>query len=125
MQSLQQYLKDVCFDNGEVDFRNDYSGRGMYGRKCVGIVSTKTMCMEMIARVIISVKDDLKHSMNMADYEKDTLFEEYVSTLLDFVEDSMGMSGVILYWPELVPIEEPDDPEDDDESWNNSDGHGE
>lgn len=31
-------LRDICYDV-EGSFRNDYSGRGMCGRECVGIVS--------------------------------------------------------------------------------------
>lgn len=48
-----EYIKDICaLVNGEL--RTDYSGRGMFGKKCIGIVTkypddaiaeAKTMCL--------------------------------------------------------------------------------
>jgi hypothetical protein len=90
----------------------------MYGRQCVGIAGTPSECMAVIGSIIkgmsstISSKgiDAGRHGSDdamghLADVEIE--FEEVVDTLLDFVQDNMGMSGVIYYWPELasIPVE--------------------
>lgn len=118
MQALQELLKEACEAAGEdfASFRNDYSGRGMYGSKCVGIVGSTVACRLIIAEVIKEMGENLSGIAQCAthdvlcDAEKD--FAEGVDTLLGFSDDSMGMGGVILYWPGLEPISE-DEPEDD------------
>ena len=110
MQSIQQLLKDACEQSEDseydVSFRNDYSGRGMYGRNCVGITGSETGCMKLIAEVIKGAREELKTVLPASsDYENDTLFGELVDTLLNYDRDSMGRS-IILYWPQLESIEE-------------------
>ena len=88
--SLQELIKDAAECADEVTFRNGYSGRGMYGKKCVGIVGTMINCMAVIAEVIKTCKDDED-------------FDEAVDTLLQFTTDNMGWD-VIVYWEELEDI---------------------
>lgn len=98
MQALAQLIKDAVEQYGDEDavsFRNDYSGRGMYGRQCVGIVGDESTCMKIVGQVI---KD--AHAQGM-DFE----FDEAVDTLLDSCRDSMGRD-IIVYWPEVAPLEE-------------------
>ena len=119
MQSIQQLLKDACEEAGDesINFRNDYSGRGMYGRRCVGITGTMAECQLIIAEVIKQMSSslvaaalaaggavDITLADQLADKEDD--FDLNVTRLLNFCRDSMGMSGVILYWPELECLEE-------------------
>ena len=55
MLSVQEALRKACEDVGDSDivsFRNTYSGRGMYGRQCVGIVGTMAECQLVIAQVV-------------------------------------------------------------------------
>lgn len=96
MITLQQQLRDAVENMGwpddDVSFRNSYSGRGMYGRECVGIVGSFESCMAVIGEVIKENKEEPG-------------FDEMVDQLLDFSQDSMGMD-VILYWPELAALEE-------------------
>jgi hypothetical protein len=118
MQALQELIKEACDDAGEdfIQFRNDYSGRGMYGAKCVGITGTMAECQLIIAQVIKGMGEDLSgiaqcstHDvLTDAEYE----FGQNIGTLMNFTMDSMGMGGVILYWPGLEPISE-DEPEND------------
>ena len=119
MHPLQEYLKEACEDAGEdfASFRNDYSGRGMYGSRCVGITGTMGECQPILAQVIKNMSMNLsavaKESMDpdfsateddLADTENE--FDKQVDALMNFSQDSMGMSGVILYWPGLKPIPE-------------------
>jgi len=119
MQSVQEALREACEDVGDssvISFRNTYSGRGMYGRQCVGITGDMTDCQAAIAYVVKELSMALsrvaKESVDpdysatpddLADTEND--FDHAINTLMDFRMDSMGL-GVILYWPELEPIED-------------------
>lgn len=88
-------IKEICDLNYySVEFYNGYSGRGMYGKKCVGITGQTEGCRFVIAEVI-------KEAHNT----KDADFEELVDTILNFSQDSMGRD-VILYWSDIAAIEE-------------------
>lgn len=106
MMKLQDQLKDACEAGGEISFRDDYSGRGMRGRSCVGITGSKAGCMQLIAAVIGEMIDQAVWPG--ADGERHDLAEEAkqsTETLLDFSQDSMGYD-VILYWETLQPLED-------------------
>jgi len=118
MQSVQEALREACEDVGNSDivsFRNTYSGRGMYGRQCVGIVGSMAECQLVIAQVIKTLSMALsrvaKESVDpdysateddLADTEND--FDLAITSLMNFSMDNMGRSDVILYWPSLEPI---------------------
>ena len=117
MQSVQESLREACEDVGDsgiVSFRNFYSGRGMYGRQCVGIDGSMAECQLVIAQVIKNLSMALsrvaKESSDpdysateddLADTEND--FDHAITSLMNFSMDSMGR-GTILYWPNLEPI---------------------
>ncbi len=114
--TLQQRLKDAVENMGgdadEVSFYNGYSGRGMYGRKCVGITGSMGDCLSVLGELIKEAKEEAG-------------FDDMVDTLLGFRQDSMGRD-VILYWPELEDIEEDEWQEDDgqpseQQEWNDFD----
>ena len=107
MTTLQDLIRMACEDSGEVDFRNSYSGRGMYGRQCVGIDGDSHTLRQVIAAVIKDMSravaseecdEEVRMKMN-EDFDRD------VDILMNYSEDSMGM-GRIYYWPELESIEE-------------------
>jgi len=112
MPSLQSMIRSMCDScpEMEVDYRARYSGRGMYGQECVGILGQEEDCMQLIAEVIKELH------VNLAS-DEEGLFDEAVSALMRFDKDNMGMSGVILYWIMMEPEEdaEPDFVEDLDE----------
>jgi hypothetical protein len=110
--NLQKVIRETCEESGEVQFHNEYGGRGMYGKLCVGISGPKGLCIAVIAAV-------LKH----ANGNEDEDFSDTVDMLLSFQQDQMGMD-VILYWPELEPIAEGGQEENVPTDWNNSDGQG-
>ncbi len=101
MTTLQQMIEEACEQTEgsdyEVNFRNDYSGRGMYGRTCVGITGDRRGCMRLIADVIKSA-----YIQSVEDNKIDK--DEAVDILLDFDQDSMGYD-VIIYWPGLPSID--------------------
>ena len=89
MKSLAQYIKDKCEYLETASFRSNYSGRGMYGKSCVGISGSTSECNDIITDIIIDMYDD-----------KYDDFRNAVKTLLSYSTDNMGY-GIIMYWPDL------------------------
>jgi hypothetical protein len=69
---------------GEFDVRS-YSGRGMYGAKCVGVDIDRAGQIMEIAAQLISAGIDVDHVIDLGDQMR---------------EDNMGR-GIIVYWPAL------------------------
>jgi hypothetical protein len=117
MDKLQKMLKDACEDMGdECQFRNDYSGRGMYGSKCVGITGSWKDCQRVIASVLGTMSQDLFDTAIDCDddgeneaYALNDTVQEQIDKLMAFTFDSMGYD-VIIYWERLEPLT--DDEED-------------
>lgn len=111
MESIQKTIKAACEDMGnEVTFRNSYSGRGMYGRECVGITGTMADCQRVVAAAIGSMTQDLfDTAFNCTDGEEDMAHalndsvQEAIDQLVNFSWDSMG-HDVIVYWPNIEPM---------------------
>lgn len=80
------------------DVRPDYSGRGMYGKTCVGVV---TDSMGGFVRFLLEVASEIGLGSN-----------DEIGDLADRTSrDSMGLS-TIYYWRGLT-VEEDDDDDDD------------
>ena len=77
----------------EVDIRPGYSGRGMYGDQCLGIVTNIQGFAQFVQVLVQQVTE------NELDGRGDTLAE--FRDCIDRVSfDSMGLS-MIFYWPEV------------------------
>ena len=70
-------------DRCDLEFRTDYSGRGMYGEQCIGVVGYLS---DLLAFVLL-----------VAEQDKDLAQDE----LTQLTWDSMGLS-TIYYWPKLA-----------------------
>lgn len=94
MPTLQQRINNACKEADDVKFYNDYSGRSMYGRSCVGIVGSRRDCMKVISAVMqdIAAANGAHGVLQVG---------EWFDTLLDFDMDNMGRD-MILYWPNLA-----------------------
>ena len=114
--SLQEDLKDACDSSGEVTFHNDYSGRGMYGRRCVGIAGNKTSCQLVIAQVIKDLgwrvsrvsKESIDPDYSATPEDLDETmekFEQNVEHLLQYSSDDLGLHSIV-YWPNMEPMDE-------------------
>lgn len=119
MQSVQQLLKAACEDSGEVDFRNDYSGRGMYGKRCVGITGSRGDCQRVIGEVLRTMVQELfDASIDCADGEENAAYDlndtvqENIDKLMQQSMDSMGLD-VIVYFERLEPLTDDELSEDD------------
>lgn len=109
MESIVKQLRDACDEVGEVDFRESYSGRAMYGRKCVGIVGSMSECMAVIAHIIGTMTQevfdaaiDASDGEENAAYDLNDEVQKMQEKLINFSFDSMGLD-VIIYWPSIQP----------------------
>ena len=105
MDTVQELLEQACRDHGDVSFRNTYSGRGMYGRQCVGITGDSHECRRVIAAVITEMVGVLTDGGEEFQSSMMESLEQDVETLMLWDQDSMGRD-VIYYWPSLESIEE-------------------
>ena len=76
-------IRNYCEDN-DLEFRDDYSGRGMYGKRCIGFVAFDTL-------------DDL---IEICDRIRDEGIESASEVLGRPCIDSMGLQTII-YFPSL------------------------
>ena len=87
MQEIIEIVEDFCKEY-ELSFRDDYSGRGMYGRKCVGFV------LDAGCDVLLTLVELTEMLIDNG--------IDYVSNKLGAIcQDSMG-TGIIIYFPKLV-----------------------
>lgn len=73
-----------------------YSGRGMYGKRCIGITT------DSISDTLKEVKDNIE--FYGSDDEDDSDYADFFSDCMDhifeFETDNMGLSTII-YWPNI------------------------
>lgn len=80
---IAKRIMEFCLESdGRYDFRWDYSGRGMFGRKCVGVVCGNALQM------VVSL---MEHLFSQGEY----------FSLGNVCEDNMG-KGHIVYFPDIV-----------------------
>lgn len=80
-------IKEFCEDNG-YEFRDDYSGRGMYGKICVGIVGDFNPLW-----LVLCLADVIRDSVT----DDDICAEDFLG---EPRQDSMGKQ-IIVYFPKL------------------------
>lgn len=104
-----QWIQEVC-DQEEWSLRKDYSGIGMFDRKCVGIAGQHISGFSICAKIIRYASDE---SFTDADpSELEALIELFAETRVN--EDSLGR-GTITYFRDIQWNEEADEDEEEDE----------
>lgn len=98
-------LLEVCEDES-IDVRPDYSGRHMYGRRCVGVVGTTRDLMRFTLVCLAQVK--VVEGVP-TDVDDQPIAEEW----LDVSWDQMGMSS-IFYWTGVQVIDDTQAEDDKD-----------
>ena len=100
----QQQFNDFCEEIaniGEHSVRADYSGRGMYGKTCIGVESAYGSVYEGAVKLaLMMVLSGDPHRQDLSWYE----VQDLMNDLPNSRSDSMGM-GMIVYFPGLT-IEE-------------------
>lgn len=108
IDAIRQAAED---SNGEVEFLASYSGRGMFGDKCVGLTGSMGDIMHLIAEVIVAAGDEMHDAAFDCDSDdKESLeavgdaqglFVQTVYSLLKFDTDTMGR-GEVVYFRGLI-----------------------
>lgn len=94
-------LEAYAGDSENVRFHNDYSGRGMYGKSCVGISGDAQECNAVFCTLIQELAEDLvQHTEEGNGGHALKLYKETVEALYNHRTDSFGR-GIILYWPSI------------------------
>ena len=95
----QQELLENFADDNDVSFTTSYSGRGMYGKKCIGFTCDNPIgfCMELALFLARDEEEDLAESMATRS-----------------TTDNMGRSTVV-YFPGIQAAKESDFSEDDED----------
>lgn len=83
---LQQFEPDS-------EIRTDYSGRGMYGRTCVGYVGSDVIMFAF--RLAVTLAEQINDPAELFDVE------DMLERMGDPSTDSMGYS-TIYYWPNIT-----------------------
>lgn len=119
---IEQLIKTALEDVEEIEYHNSYSGRSMYGAKCIAISGYGPHLQQVVAG---SLKALVNEAFEQArDAESDLEYkqaERYLSdahiaidALLNYKTDRLGQ-GQILYWPDIQDNEEEEDDDDSDE----------
>ena len=96
MKISKQAVLDVQSDTG-ADIRSDYSGRFMYGDKCLGIVSNRLDTVLAVLQYLIDANLQ-KSGESLASISGEDAFFELQPFLEEMRSDSMGQS-TIWYFP--------------------------
>jgi hypothetical protein len=91
---LRNTTTALADDGLDVRFYEGYSGRGMYGKLCLGIVGDQRDCMQVIAEVIKeAIEISSRKSFNV---------QAAVDQMMSMETDSMGRAQIV-YWQDLTP----------------------
>lgn len=97
-ENLASIIEDAA-DAVDGTFTSDYSGRGMYGKDCVGVVFEDTGgLVAMGAQIAWCVADRADYSFDMSGVFD--AMEDVISDLQNMRMDTMG-TGIIVYWPNI------------------------
>jgi len=107
LEPLSHVIEQIANDM-DVDCRLDYSGRFMYGKKCIALTGSLNQSMAVIAEVInqryqeviSNARDADDDSAIDASYQEESQVVGEVEKLLNFQYDSMGLD-VVVYWPKI------------------------
>lgn len=101
-------LVDQANQNGvEVELRNQYSGCGMYGGECVGIVCDDIMDVMVDLPIVFAEEFKKTQYTNVGTAIDDFAqqLSELQYELSDYCQDNMGLSKVY-YWKNIESEEE-------------------
>lgn len=121
---IKGLLAEACDNIGDVSLR-EYSGRGMYGKKCMAVTGSIDACQRVIAEVLKAAADE---AITIAhDADDDNAYQASLTTtsdlmsmidsLVTFSWDNMGLDYVV-YWPDIEWVEDEPEPLPTDEQIN-------
>jgi len=101
--SLAKFLRTAVDNNcDDVQYRHNYSGRGMYGKRCVGITGGRIEVQKILADVMHQIMDAVVDSQDAQVREE---ARDVIDVLMDYRSDNMA-HDIIIYWPNVEDIDE-------------------
>ncbi len=92
-KSNETIFKDAIEESGYSTL--SYSGRGMYGKSCLGFETSRSQSpIQATAEIIFSLSETCQYSGDEIE------LSEFVDFFSDVRQDSMGL-GTIIYFPEI------------------------
>ena len=89
-----------------------YSGRGMYGRACVGVVVGSGELGDLIGKIIHGVLD-LQHDDVDGDGQESRDARDVADAMYSFSMDQLGLDQIV-YWSDIQYTEAADQDESED-----------
>ena len=111
-KDLETIFREAIENAGYVT--RSYSGRGMYGKKCLGFETSRNQSPILATAEIMA---DLSDRCTYKEGSQDLELSDFLEFFSDVKEDSMGLGGIV-YFPELVWNESWDEDEDTSEDDN-------
>lgn len=99
-KTLVKHLINTCSEQG-VEIRFDYSGRGMYGDKCIGFVGSQG---DIYSAINSACLDTVKEEYLRDEFHPLVIIDRigsYLEMFEDSNVDSMGKYDIIIYYPRL------------------------
>ena len=93
--TTKSLIQTIC-ETADIEFRS-YSGRGMFGRQCLGITAKDALT------VAVDLFDGLRYAP-LDEADLDAAHEDLAQALREARTDSMGMD-VIVYFPDIAVVE--------------------
>lgn len=101
MQTFNRQMMETALDNmgqdPEDSIREDYSGRGMYGRTCFGLTLDNDRQLPMLAIELARQAHEIDQDTNEIE-DMDSLLDQLTNLFDSMQSDSMGR-GAIFYFP--------------------------
>ena len=101
MKSIQSIIKANATQEG-VTYHKNYSGRGMYGRLCIGISGSLSECMAVIKACIVELHNE---AQDFANDDSDYDFEWALELVFNYSTDNLGYDRIV-YWPGMQDDQE-------------------
>lgn len=95
MEVAQEHVESTLGELWDIDIRTDYSGRAMYGKTCLGIVTDMSGW---------GLAAEVRNALEYTSWAEEEDFLDYILTH-EPRTDSMGR-GTIYYWPGVQVIED-------------------
>ena len=88
-------------ESGDIqNYRDNYSGRAMYGKRCLAAdINRETSAAKIVALIISECLTDLVDECD-SEFDLKDAVESLCSDLSNVREDSMGL-GTVVYWPRI------------------------
>lgn len=102
---MEKHILQTILEDADLNVRS-YSGRGMYGRKCLGVSCDSESYKDMMEAILDGVAQ-------AASQDNWSVVDDVKEAMRNLQQDNLGM-GTIVYWPRVEYAEGEDDEEEEE-----------